>query len=64
MNPENPKSQSSFSSLSIHTPQGKRLPNMGNRNLVGKIPVKFLDWVILLSSLLILGVFVYFILKK
>jgi hypothetical protein len=45
-------------------PQGKRLPLLGNRSLVGKIPVKLLDWIILLASLLILGTFAYFILKR
>jgi hypothetical protein len=64
MNTDHSESQSSSSSLSSHMPQGKRLPLLGNRSLVGKIPVKLLDWIILLASLLILGTFAYFILKR
>ena len=42
----------------------QRVVRMGNRLLVGKIPVKYLDWIILIVSITLIGLFVYFIIGK
>ena len=40
------------------------IPRLGNRKLIGKVPVRFLDALILVSAIALVALFVFFLINR